>query len=219
MPIRSVLAFPFLFVRSKVSLIGEWLRCAWRSIDVDDLIEITDYPDRHGELQFRAGVAALNGQYARSAALDTKIAVSGAISLAIAALIPSVLATFGLSLFDLTMKHLVVLPGVLLLLIAFVHSVRGLWPRKYQEMPDLSKIRRLLAEETADDQALWAIAVPIEQAVAKNKEVMESRVATVKIAYLSLCLGLAATIASVLFLVFGMPAPFSETSGFNGCGR
>ena len=109
MPIKSVLTF----VRSKISLIGEWLRLAWRSIDVDDMPEITDYPDHHGELQFRAGVAALNG----------------------------------------------------------------------------------------------------------HKEVMESRVATVKIAYFSLCLGLAATIISVLFLVFGMLAPFSAISGFNGSGR
>lgn len=166
------------------------LMLAWRRVD-ETLPETGPAPDQFGDLQFKAGIAALNGQYAQAASIDSKIAVGGGISLAVIALIPSSLAAIGAALSDPSVGHWFILAGALILLFAFVNSVRGLWPRSYRELPDLSRIRELLAKVETDDHALWDIAIPIEQAVIVNERVMKARLATIKIAYSSLIIGFA----------------------------
>ena len=208
MAIRVIraLARPFVLARSMLQVVRGWFVIAWtwfvltwRKVD-DTMPQISPVPKRFGDLQFKAGLAALNGQYAQIASIDSKIAVGGGISLAVIALIPSGLAAFDMDLSEPNTEHWFILAGAIILLFAFVNSVRGLWPRSHRELPDLSKIRQRLAEVKTDDRAFWDIAIPIEQAVIMNERVVEARLAAVKIAYSSLLLGFALILAG-----FGLP--------------
>ena len=147
-------------------------------------------------IHFETGIAALRHQHSQSAVLDSKLAVAGGVALATTALIPSALSTFSIELTDLTLERWLIIAGAITLLFVFVNSARGLWPRSYRSLPELRDIRELLRADSTNEDALWSVATSVEQAVEVNDRVIGARVATVRLVYSSLILGVTLVVAA-----------------------
>ena len=170
----------------------QWAVLSLRRVDIDTLPEIEgEYPKRLATLYFEAGVAALGEQQSQAAALDAKLAVSSGASITIVALLATSLSNLDNALGEWTLGRWLVVAGTAIFLFAFANSVRGLWPRMYRSLPDLPAIRKRAAEDITDEDARWSISVSLEQAVAVNDRVARSRLATVKLSYASIVLGMA----------------------------
>ena len=184
-----------------VQLLFRWLMKApilygllvltWKNVNTDWVrtIDAKDYADRLASVHFETGIAALRHQHSQAAVLDNKLAVAGGVSLAIIALIPSALATFEIELAELLLERWLIIVGGIVLLLAFAHSAKGLWPRSYGALPELRRIRKLARANWTDEDARWSVAASVEQAVEVNERVMLSRVAAVKLTYSLLIAG------------------------------
>ena len=172
----------------------------WQPIDTETLPEIgpADYPDRLASLHFEAGMAALRHQHSQAAVLDSKLAVAGGTALATVALTLSALSTFASPEQTLGDTELwLTIIGTVTLLFGFANSARGLWPRIYRSLPDLPEIRELVRDQGfSEEDARWSIATSVEQAVEINRRVMNARLATARLVYCSLILGIATIVAA-----------------------
>ena len=171
----------------------QWTKKTWcERVDVETTrcIQPGMYPDRMADLHLELGLARLIHQHTQAAVFDNKLAVAGSLSLAITALVPIAFARSFSPTMLASITGMLVAAGLILLLIASLSSIKGLWPRTYRSLPDLLEVRNQIGEDYTDQDIRWSIAVSLEQAIDVNERVMAVRAATVKLVYILVVLGL-----------------------------